>query len=264
VTDADPPTGAILLIGDELLSGKIRDANGHYLAKGMRRRGIRLVELAMVGDDLEIIGDTLRRLVSRADIVFTSGGVGPTHDDITLEAIAKATDRPLERHPEMEAMLRSHYGERISDAALSMADVPRGTVMRAAEGWPVLRLDLPEHDSRVYILPGVPTLLRMKFEHLESVEGELPQSGGWHLCVLYSDLDESSLAPHLDRIVEAYGDVDIGSYPRWSRDPEGKLRYHVQVTFEAPKDLAARAEGAKEALAAAIGPDRVVEPPEPS
>ncbi len=257
---AEAPTAAILLIGDELLSGKIRDENGHFLARLLRRRGIRLVEIAVVGDRIADIGDALLRLCARAQLVFTSGGVGPTHDDVTLEAIAACTGRPLTRNARMEEQLRRHYGERISDAALRMADLPRGTQLRAEQVWPVLRLDLESPTARVYILPGVPGLLRAKLEHLEELDGELPLGEGWHLAVLHTTLDESKLAPHLNAMLDAFADVEIGSYPRWEREGDGRIRYHVRVTFEAPMTLQARVEAAREELARRLGPEALCQP----
>jgi molybdenum cofactor synthesis domain-containing protein len=261
---ADAPTAAVLLIGDELLSGKIRDENGHFLARLLRRRGIRLIEMAVVGDRTADIGSALLRLCERADFVFTSGGVGPTHDDVTLEAIAACTGRPLTRNARMEEQLRRHYGERISDAALRMADLPRGTQLRAEEGWPVLRLDLESPSgaagARVYILPGVPGLLRAKLEHLEELDGELPRGEGWHLALLHTTLDESKLAPHLNALLDAFKDVEIGSYPRWERGDDGRIRYHVRVTFEAPMTLRATVDAAREELAHRLGPDQLCEP----
>ena len=105
-TATAPARAAVLLIGDELLTGKVRDENGFALAQLLRRRGIRLVEICTIGDELDEIGAALLRLCRRADFVFTSGGVGPTHDDRTLAAIARATARPLVRTAEMEGQLR--------------------------------------------------------------------------------------------------------------------------------------------------------------
>jgi molybdenum cofactor synthesis domain-containing protein len=251
------PTAAVLLIGDELLSGKVRDENGHALATWLRRRGIRLIEICVVGDAPDEIAAAFLRLCARAPLVFTSGGVGPTHDDRTLASIAAATDRALVRHPEMEAQLRAYYGERITEAALHMADVPQGTQLRAMPGWPVLRLDLPQ--TRVYILPGVPSLLRAKLEHLEAIEGEVPHSDGWHLAVLYTSLDESKLATHLDAIVAAHPGIDVGSYPRWSRGGDGRIHMHVRVTLEAPRAHADEVDAARDRLAAALPPGAVLE-----
>lgn len=262
------PTACVLLIGDELLTGKVRDENGHFLAVALRRRGIRLLEICTVGDRLDEIGAALLRLCARAPLLFTSGGVGPTHDDRTLEAIAAATARPLVRNPEMEAMIRHHYGTRLTDAALRMSDLPDGTILRAMPGWPVFRLDLaPARDrpdaSRIYILPGVPNLLRAKFEHLEAVDGELPYTPGWHVEVLYTDLDESKLAAHLDAVVAAHPGVDVGSYPRWSRGDDGRIHMHVRVTLEGPTSAREHVVAARAALHAALAPDHVLdhEPP---
>ncbi|MBC8070767.1 MAG: competence/damage-inducible protein A [Deltaproteobacteria bacterium] len=253
----DVPTACVLLIGDELLTGKVRDENGFFLAKLLRRRGIRLVEISTVGDDPGDIGRALVRLCTRASIVFTSGGVGPTHDDRTLYAIARVLDRPLVRNVEMEAQLRHYYGERINEAALRMADLPGGTLLRALPGWPVLRLDLDT--ARVYILPGVPSLLRAKLEHLEAIEGELPLAPGWHLATVHTSLDESKLAPLLDAVLAEFAGIDIGSYPRWSRSDDGRVHVHVRVTFEGPSGAASRVEAARDRLREALPADRLLD-----
>jgi molybdopterin-biosynthesis enzyme MoeA-like protein len=186
--------------------------------------------------------------------------VGPTHDDRTLAAIAGAIDRPLVRDREMERQLRQYYGDRINDAALAMADLPEGTLLRALPGWPVLRLDLETpRPCRVFILPGVPGLLRAKVEHLEALEGELPEGGGWHLALLHTSLDESRLAPVLDAVVAEFPDVMIGSYPRWTRGEDGRIRHHVRVTFEAPAAAGVSADRARDRLRAALPPDVVLE-----
>ncbi len=259
------PTAAILLIGNELLSGKIRDRNGHFLATVLRRRGIRLIEMVTVADTLEDIGEALLRLLARTPLVFTSGGVGPTHDDVTLEAIARATGRTLVRDPTMEGILRGHFGASITPEALTMADLPAGTLLRAEGGWPVLRLDLgsaesavepPEgvrEDARIYILPGIPELCQAKIEALETIPGELPDAGGWALEVLHTELDESDLADALNGVVADHPAVEIGSYPRWTPDAQGQLRCVVRITFEACGDARPQALAARDALAAALG-----------
>ncbi len=260
-----PPRGAVLLIGDELLSGKIRDENGWFLAKMMRRRGIALCEVRVVGDGVDDIGRALLELLTRAPLVFTSGGVGPTHDDRTLEAIAAATGRPLERHPQIESELRAHYGERLTPEALRMADLPQGTVLRAGPGWPALRLDLDRPvASRIYIMPGVPALLRAKVEKLEALPGELPQGQGWHLATLHSSLEESRIAAMLEAVLERFPEVEIGSYPRWSRGEDGTVSYHVRITFEGPAAQADRVDAAVDALRHALPDDAVLPDPGPA
>jgi molybdenum cofactor synthesis domain-containing protein len=261
----DPPRAAVLLIGDELLSGKIRDENGWFLAKMMRRRGIALVEVRTVGDGLSDIGRALLELLSRVPLVFTSGGVGPTHDDRTLLAIAQATGRPLQRHPQIEAELRAYYGARLTPEALTMADLPEGTVLRAGPGWPALRLDLEvPQPSRVYILPGVPPLLRAKVERLEALDDELPRGQGWYLATLHSSVDESRLAAMLEAVLERFPGVEIGSYPRWTRGEDGRVSYHVRVTFEGAMSDAPRVDAAREALREALPPDAVLADPDPA
>lgn len=257
------PAAAILLIGNELLSGKIRDENGWYLTQVCRRRGIAVREIAVVPDELDAIGHALVRQLHAVPLVFTSGGVGPTHDDLTMEAIARATKRPIVRDPQMEALLRHHYAERSTESALRMADVPEGTKLRALPGWPVMRLDLTAgeqlgdhpplaHDARIYILPGIPALLRAKIETLQTLPDELPDIRNWALVTLHTRLEESRLAPPLDAVVAEFTDVEIGSYPRWDADADGRLRVRVKVTFEASSEE--RAQAARNALAARLDP----------
>lgn len=268
------PTAAILLIGNELLSGKIRDENGWYLTQVCRRRGIEMREIAVVPDELDAIGEALVRLLHAVPLVFTSGGVGPTHDDLTMEAIARATRRPIIRDPQMEALLLEHYAERATPMALRMADVPQGTKLRALPGWPVMRLDLaagerlgpaslPQplaplpHAARIYILPGIPALLRAKIDTLEGLPDELPRVREWALVTLHTRLEESRLAEPLDAVVAEFSDVEIGSYPRWDADVDGRLRVRVKVTFEAGSE--ARASTARDALAARLDPADLVD-----
>lgn len=261
----EPPRAAVLLIGDELLSGKIRDENGWFLAKMMRRRGIALVEVRTVSDGLDPIGRALLELLARVPLVFTSGGVGPTHDDRTLLAIARATGRPLRRHPVIEAELRAYYGARLTPEALTMADLPEGTELRAGPGWPALRLDLQApQPSRVYILPGVPPLLRAKVERLEALPDELPRGQGWHLATLCTTVDESRLAALLEGVLERYPGVEIGSYPRWTRGDDGRVSHHVRITFEGPTGDAVRVDAARDSLRAALPPDSILGDPEPA
>ncbi|MEM6994157.1 MAG: competence/damage-inducible protein A [Myxococcota bacterium] len=254
-----PPRAAVLLVGDELLSGKIRDENGHFLAKAMRRRGIALVEIRTVSDAPRDIGHALLDLAARVPILFTSGGVGPTHDDRTLAAIAEATGRPLQRNATMERQLREYYTDRITDAALSMADLPEGTELCAGPGWPAMRLSLEgPPPCRVYILPGVPGLLRAKVERLLAADGELPDAGGWHLAEIHTSLEESQLAPLLDAVLQEFPKVEIGSYPRWSRGDDGRIALDVRVTLEGPVAMADDVQAAHAALQRRLPVDAII------
>lgn len=250
---------AVILIGNELLTGKIRDLNGWEIAKMLRRRGIELMESCTISDDIEVIVATLSRLAEHADLIFTSGGVGPTHDDLTLEAISVATDRPLTRDLDMEAILRNNYGERITPESLSMADLPQGTELLSPRGWPILRLVHRHHprSPTIYMLPGVPRLLAAKIAALESMPGELPEGRPVALCEVFTSTEESALVRSLNAIVESFPDVEIGSYPVLpAKDVAGSQSY-VRLTFEALSPQ--RAESAASAFEQAIGPDALLD-----
>ncbi|TPV93086.1 MAG: competence/damage-inducible protein A [Myxococcales bacterium FL481] len=241
--DVVPPTptarAAALLIGNELLSGKIRDENGTALARFLRRRGIALREMTVVPDEVDTIASALRRLTTGAGLVFTSGGVGPTHDDVTLAGVASAFARPLEHNDEMAAALRRSYGTAANEAVLRMARLPAGTHMLQDANWPVLRLDVSAASdalSRVYVLPGVPALFRAKLDALAAMPDELPNSRQWVLATVETTLDESRIAAALDHVVARHPPVEIGSYPRWIPGPDGRLRQHVRITIEARRD----------------------------
>lgn len=243
VPEGTQPTAAILLVGNELLSAKIRDENAWFIVQVMRRCGVQVREIRTVPDEEEVIADAARALIRRADVVFSSGGVGPTHDDVTLAGIARGTDRLLERHAGMEKILRGHYGDRITPDALRMADLPAGTTLTGEAGWPIMRLDVPTPESArgsttLYILPGIPSLLRAKVETLESTPGALPRGDSWLLHTVETEHAESAIAEGLREIAAAHPAVDIGSYPRWRADDSGRLQVQVRITVEAPRAAA--------------------------
>src|SRR5215471_15814392 len=121
---APPETAAILIIGNEILSGKVDDENARYLVRELRALGVAVGRIEVVPDVEDDIAASVRALAARFDIVFTSGGVGPTHDDVTLPAVAAAFSMEIVRHPELERLLRVSFGDRLHDRDLRMADVP--------------------------------------------------------------------------------------------------------------------------------------------
>src|SRR5215468_5910884 len=153
-------TAAIVVIGNEILSGKSEDKNANFLIGELYRLGVALRRIVVIPDDVEDIARTVRECAANFDYVFTSGGVGPTHDDVTIEGVAKAFNRSVIRHPELEAMLRGYFGDGADEARLRMADMPEGSELIREKGlrWPVLATE------NVYVLPGVPELFRSKFE----------------------------------------------------------------------------------------------------
>src|ERR1700754_1971838 len=119
-------TAAIVVIGNEILTDKSPDQNASFLIDELYQLGVALRPVVIIPDDLDTIAQTVRQCAEGFDYVFTSGGVGPTHDDMTIVGVARAFNRPVVRHPELEAMLRAYFGEGIDEARLRLADLPEG------------------------------------------------------------------------------------------------------------------------------------------
>lgn len=203
------PTAAMLVIGDEILSGRTRDSNMNHLAKALTDHGIRLAEARVVADDKAAIMDAVCALSGAWDSVFTSGGIGPTHDDITAEAIAAAFDTPIGIRDDARAILQAHYdrqGQDLNEARLRMARIPDGATLidnpiSAAPGF-ILR--------NVHVMAGVPSIFEaMLASVLPTLTGGDP--------VLSQSLrvtrGEGDIAAPLGALAEAHPEVSIGSYP---------------------------------------------------
>jgi len=134
-------TAAIVVIGNEILSGKSPDKNASFLIAELYQLGVALRRIVIIPDDLDQIAQAVRECASNFDYVFTSGGVGPTHDDMTIAGVARAFDRRVIRHPQLEAMLRSYFGDGIDEARLRLADIPEDASLLHDNGvrWPVLQ-----------------------------------------------------------------------------------------------------------------------------
>jgi molybdenum cofactor synthesis domain-containing protein len=219
--DASHPTAAAVVVGNELLSGKVQDENVFALARTLRTLGIRLERVVMVTDDVEIIAREVSELARQHTVVVTSGGVGPTHDDVTIEGVARAFGISVVANARMEAMLRAHYGDRCTPGHLAMALVPDGAelAMNDEITWPAVIV------RNVWLLPGIPEIFRKKLALLrERFRGAAP----FVSRAVYTKMDEGDLKPLLDRVVHAHPKVEVGSYPKWS-DPS----YRTKLTFDA-------------------------------
>lgn len=223
-------TAALLLIGNELLTGKIQDANLQPLARTLRAMGISLKTASVVADDVTSIASELNRLRALVDVVFTSGGIGPTHDDLTLEGVARAFDVPLLPSRELELKLRRVYGSNTTETHLLMARVPDGAVLLGTDdlAWPVVC------KGNVWTLPGIPELFRSK---LTIVRENLRGHGRFYSAWAKVTSDESSIKADLDAVATAYPDVEVGSYPKWF-EPDYKTKVTFDGTDEARVDLA--------------------------
>jgi len=203
------PTAAMLVIGDEILSGRTRDSNMHHLANELTKHGIDLKEARMVSDDSEAITSAVKALAATYDHVFTSGGIGPTHDDITAECIAAAFDTPIGVRDDARAILQAHYdrsAQELNEARLRMARIPDGAALidnpiSAAPGFTL---------KNVHVMAGVPTIFQtMVASILPTLTGGAPllsQS-------LRVERGEGDIAAPLTALAEAYPDLSFGSYP---------------------------------------------------
>lgn len=213
-------TAAAIIIGDEILSGKVRDANTAPLIDLFAGMGVELCRISCIGDDEDDIIAEVRSCSERYDAVITSGGVGPTHDDRTVAAIAAAFGVEVERHPELVEMIRAWWGERFTEAALRMADIPAGSrLIYSNDGLIPLVVF-----RNIYIFPGIPRLFAAKIEALRGVLDGSPRQR----ADLYLSADESAVADRMAAVDKEFPEVKIGSYPR----SEGE-DHRVWVTLEA-------------------------------
>ncbi len=237
------PGAAALVIGNELLTGKIREANVEVLARELFGLGIALRRVVFCADEIDTIVAELGELRARHDWVFTSGGVGPTHDDVTLEAVSYALGRPLVRSAELADLLREYFGARTNEEHLRMAEVPEGACLLRAPGsrWPLLRVE------NVFVLPGLPEVFRLKMPILrEHLGGGKP----WVSRAYAARADEGEIAAPLRQVAASFPAVRIGSYPRSvGESPQ------VTLTFDGLEE--SLVENAVAALHAAL-PDLVL------
>jgi molybdenum cofactor synthesis domain-containing protein len=208
-----------LIIGNEVLTAKVAEANGAWMIKRLRERGVPLRAVHVVADEVDEIVETLMMARRRAKWVVTSGGIGPTHDDVTIRAVALALGKRVVRMPQIEAAVRAHYGERLTPQALRLAEAPEGSelVSHPAARYPVVACD------GVFMLPGVPELFKLQLESVLTRFETAPVVLG----VLYLCLPEPPIAGVLDGIALSHPEVAIGSYPTF--DPDAGYRTKITV-----------------------------------
>ncbi len=236
-------TAGIIVIGNEILSGKVVDTNSPFLTRELRALGVAVRRILTVPDELEEIAPAIAEFHRAYDFVFTSGGVGPTHDDVTIEGVARGLSRRVIRHPAIEGRIRDFYKDKANEARLKMAEVPEGTelIVDGRLGFPTLKCE------NVYVLPGIPEILEQKFHAIRDRFAASP----YFLRVVYTSEGEGSIAEHLNATLRAFPELLLGSYPKIG-DPE----YAVKLTLES-KDR----EYVERALAHLLGllpPDAVV------
>lgn len=214
-----PKTAGIILVGNEILSGKIQDANAVYLCRELRALGVDVRRITVIPDEVDLIAREVAAFSADHDVVFTSGGVGPTHDDVTIEGVARAMGVPIVRHARLVGLLEQFYGAAIKDAHLKMAEIPEGAELVADENvrFPTILM------RNVYVLPGVPEIFRRKFDAIRERFRDAPI----HLRNVFVSVGEGVLADYMNDLVRDFPELAVGSYPEFS-NPE----YRVKVTLE--------------------------------
>ncbi|HEX4294000.1 MAG TPA: molybdopterin-binding protein [Rhizomicrobium sp.] len=246
---SENPTAAVLVIGDEILSGRTQDTNTNYIAKQLGALGIDLREARVVGDVEDEIVAALNALRTRYTYVFTTGGIGPTHDDITADAVAKAFGVGIDYHPEALAMLGARYkpGE-FNEMRKRMARIPLGAelVRNTASVAPGI------HIGNVYVMAGVPMIMRAM---MEDIAPHLRRGAVVHAATVQARIGEGRIAEGLMKIQDDFPELALGSYPYYRDDGFG-------VQLVARGRDAARVEAAAQAIEAMLraegaAPERV-------
>jgi molybdenum cofactor synthesis domain-containing protein len=217
-------SAACIVIGDEILTGKVHDQNSHTLAKILFERGVEMERVLVIPDRIPVIADTVKEWSARVDHVFTSGGIGPTHDDVTYEGVAQAFGRNLEIHAPTLAIMEEHLRQRYPDRPMNEERKRMALIPQGSEVWttPALWVPLVVIEN-VHILPGIPQLFETM---MEGCKGRF--SGARRArAQIYTHKVEGEIAAVLGRLQKENPDLSIGSYPRI-----GDKRYRVMVTIE--------------------------------
>lgn len=253
MTDADSKpslTAGIVVIGDEILSGRTRDTNSGTIAAFLTLRGIDLREVRVVPDDQPMIVEAIVALKTRYDFVLTTGGIGPTHDDITADAVGAAFGRPVAHDPRAVAILRDHYGtpEALTEARLRMARMPEGAdlIDNPLSRAPGFRVE------NVFVMAGVPKIMEVMLDHVSRM---LPTGVRVESHTIDCPYGEGVIGTALAGVAAAHPDVAIGSYPAF--DGKGGFSTKLVVRSRDGAALAAAEDAVRAMLAdiAAAGDD---------
>ena len=213
------PTAGILIIGNEILSGKVVDTNSPYLCRELRSLGVDVERIVTIPDVVCVIAAEVKQMSRAYDFVFTSGGIGPTHDDLTIEGVAAAFGRPVERSESITERIRRSRRDEPNESLLKMAMVPAGaTLLDAGDFWfPLVIVD------NVYIFPGIPELLHKKFESAR----ERFQGVPFVTKRVYVKQYESEIAASLNELLQEFPKLMLGSYPKIRQES-----FRVMLTLE--------------------------------
>ncbi|MBI4850123.1 MAG: competence/damage-inducible protein A [Nitrospirae bacterium] len=216
-------TAGIIIIGNEILSGKVCDINSHFLVCELRNLGVDVRRISVIPDEIDIIGTEAEEFSRNYDYVFTSGGVGPTHDDVTMAGIAKGFGVKLVQHPEIEKLLTLRFKNNVNSALLKMTELPEGAEIICEQNmrFPVVSF------KNIFVFPGIPDYLQNKFSLIK----ERFRSSSFYLKKIYLNTYESEIAERLNVVVAEHSGVAFGSYPI-----TGAKEYRVLITAESKSE----------------------------
>ena len=233
----------ILVIGNEILSGKVEDEHSGFLCREFRSLGVDVRRIVILPDEVESIAEAVRQSWGRSDLIVCTGGIGPTHDDVTIAGVAKGLGCPVVRNPDLESIVSKLYDDNPPEAVWRLAEVPEGADLIVADGLrvPVVRV------GKLYLFPGVPEIFRRKFDAIKTRFREAP----FFLKKIYLMIGEEQIAGTLDDAAKKYPELLLGSYPTVNR-PD----YRVLLTLESKN--AAVVEEAYRDLLSSLPCDAVV------
>jgi FAD synthetase len=227
------PTAGIIIIGDEILKGHTKDLNSYFLVRRLWSLGVKVRKISVTADEEDDILHEVREFSSKFTFVITTGGIGPTHDDITISSIAKAFNENLVENEELVDCIASIYKikkSELNEFHLRMAKLPPSSDLvycKNAENnpFPVIRV------RNVYVFPGVPDFLERDFQGIEHVFSD-PSRNKFHLCKMYLSIGEAEIAHLLNEVHEKFkGTVQLGSYPDFCGQD-----YQVKLTLESESE----------------------------
>ena len=211
---------SILIIGNEILSAQVEDINLKHMLGRLNQAGYAIDEVRIVRDDVETISKAIRDLSARSGFMISTGGIGPTHDDVTLKAYARAFGVPLKTHPDLEAKIRAFFKDDVKESTLRMAVVPENTelIFAGSSQWPLIKV------ANCFVLPGLPEIFFKKFE---GVMASLPKAPDRFFGELFTSSREIDFAVVLSEVQGRFPNVEMGSYPTYNH-----AEYAAHITFK--------------------------------
>uniref|UniRef100_A0A1Y1LCC3 MoaB/Mog domain-containing protein n=3 Tax=Photinus pyralis TaxID=7054 RepID=A0A1Y1LCC3_PHOPY len=224
-------TVGLLVIGDEILKGQVVDSNSHYITKRLHQLGLKVEKITVTGDNKDEISEEVKNFSLRYDYVITTGGIGPTHDDVTFESVAEAFNEPVILHPELVKICAQFYGTTDPESpGMKLARVPKSSKLTFAQEDGELRTHYPNVSVRnVYMFPGIPQLCERLFDKLS---GQLFETTNqFYTRNVYFNVTEEKIANALSLVVAEYPGVLIGSYPELFN-----RYYKVRIVLESSQE----------------------------